>query len=149
MAASAQATTVRPRPDPRTKVIHAAIGLIVVSCIGILMDLVGVAGNLLLISDPNATDEFRESMTLYGSYTAIHAACALPILIGAICMVRLKCYWCAVGACVLALVPFFGPCYVVAIPFGFWGLLALRDPEVRAAFAGTVREEASVEGAPR
>lgn len=37
-------------------------------------------------------------------------------------------------ACTLSVVPCFGPCFILGIPFGVWGLKSLNDAEVRDAF---------------
>jgi hypothetical protein len=50
-------------------------------------------------------------------------------------MMRHSSYLWAVTVCILAMLPFIGPCYLLAVPFGIWGLVALRRPEVRASFA--------------
>jgi len=94
----------------------------------------GIAFNLGRVFDPESSEEIRHAFIQYSVYTAVHAVFSLPIIAGAICMVRLRCYLFALVAAWLAIVPFLGPCYVVAIPFGIWALIVLRNPEVKAGF---------------
>lgn len=56
------------------------------------------------------------------------------ILYGAVRMKGLRDYWLSKLACVLAVIPCLGPCFFLGLPFGIWGLTALKDPRVRRAF---------------
>jgi len=56
------------------------------------------------------------------------------IMAGALQMKQLRNRGFAQCACVLALIPCLGPCFVLGIPFGIWGLVTLNDPQVRGAF---------------
>src|SRR5262249_50772731 len=56
------------------------------------------------------------------------------ILYGALQMKGLKSLGMAKTACYLALIPCCGPCYILGIPFGIWGLVVLSDPQVQQAF---------------
>ena len=56
------------------------------------------------------------------------------ILVGAIQMKGLRRRGLSRLACVLAVVPCLGPCFLLGIPFGIWGLSALSDRTVRRAF---------------
>lgn len=49
-------------------------------------------------------------------------------------MRKLRSYGMAQAACVLCLIPCFGPCFIFGIPFGIWGLMALNDRDVHRAF---------------
>ena len=53
---------------------------------------------------------------------------------GTISMLRMRTKWLAWTACILALVPMFGPCMGLTIPLGIWALVILRRPEVDASF---------------
>src|SRR5262245_18448140 len=59
--------------------------------------------------------------------------CAL-VLFGAVSMLRLRPRWGALVGAWAALIPLFGPCYLIAIPFGIWALFVLYRPDVIAAF---------------
>jgi hypothetical protein len=56
------------------------------------------------------------------------------IAVGAFQMKQLKSQGFAKTACVLAMIPCCGPCFILGIPFGIWGYMALGDPDVQAAF---------------
>lgn len=62
---------------------------------------------------------------------------SLMLLTGAFSMIRKGSYAWAVATSCLAMVPVLGPCYVMGIPVGIWGLMVLRRPEVRASFTRT------------
>jgi tRNA A-37 threonylcarbamoyl transferase component Bud32 len=60
--------------------------------------------------------------------------CAAVFLIhGATQMIRLRSYPRAVAATILAMLPW-SPAWILGLPFGIWGWVVLRRPEVRAAF---------------
>ena len=56
------------------------------------------------------------------------------ILFGSFQMKSLRNRTLAMVACVLAIIPCLGPCFILGIPFGIWGLRVMRDDEVQAAF---------------
>jgi hypothetical protein len=63
-------------------------------------------------------------------FLAVHAW----VLSGAIRMRQLRGYKRAKAACIVAVIPCLSPCYLIGIPFGIWGLVALNDPAVRDGF---------------
>ena len=67
-------------------------------------------------------------------WSVLMLAANAVILAGAMRMKDLRNPGLARGACILALIPCLGPCFVLGIPFGIWGLVALADANVRAAF---------------
>lgn len=56
------------------------------------------------------------------------------ILIGALQMRRLRSPSLSRMSCILAVIPCLGPCFLLGIPFGIWGLVVLNDPQVQRAF---------------
>jgi hypothetical protein len=58
------------------------------------------------------------------------------ILYGAMQMKSLRDLGMARTACYLSLIPCCGPCFVLGIPFGIWGLMVLNDPQVQRTFKG-------------
>ena len=58
----------------------------------------------------------------------------LLLISGAFSILRKGSYLWAVTTCILALIPGIGPCYLIAVPFGLWGLVLLRRPEIRDSF---------------
>jgi hypothetical protein len=59
---------------------------------------------------------------------------AVAIIIGSICMLRLKGYSGAMTAAICACIPFCSPCVVLGIPFGIWALVLLANPDVKNRF---------------
>ena len=49
------------------------------------------------------------------------------------------------AACIVAMIPCVGPCFVLGLPFGIWGWVVMNDHGVEQAFAGI---EASGSGRP-
>jgi tRNA A-37 threonylcarbamoyl transferase component Bud32 len=68
------------------------------------------------------------------SVLLVLAACGL-LAAGAENMMRLRSYAIATTACIWAMMPW-SLGFLVGLPFGIWGLVVLRKPEVRAAFLG-------------
>ena len=58
----------------------------------------------------------------------------IVIIVGAVKMKRLRSHGLCTAACILAVIPCIGPCFILGIPFGIWGLIVLNDPKVRQAF---------------
>jgi predicted Zn finger-like uncharacterized protein len=59
--------------------------------------------------------------------------CALT-LVGTISMLRMKSHSFAMAAMVLQMVPCSGPCCLVGLPLGIWGLVSLNRPDVSDGF---------------
>jgi hypothetical protein len=55
-------------------------------------------------------------------------------IVGTVAMVRMRSKWLAWTACILGLVPIFGPCMGLTIPLSIWCLILLRRPDVDASF---------------
>lgn len=122
------------RADARQQLLWPAIGLVVTStlhCFGWLYFVVFVYN---IVSHPEADSAGAHSLKVYCLYYGISVLYSLVLISGAFSMLRRGSYLWATATCVLALVPIMGACYVFSIPFGIWGLLVLRRPEVRAAF---------------
>ena len=75
---------------------------------------------------------FRDNGTApFGVLLALNLVTAL----GAVQMLRRRTYGLALLGCIFALNPVnFGCCFVVQVPFGLWGLIALLTGDGRAAF---------------
>ena len=66
-------------------------------------------------------------------------------LIGALKMRKLESYRFAVTACVLPMIPCATSAFcILALPFGTWGLIVLRNPQVRALFNVPQQEKQSL-----
>jgi hypothetical protein len=71
---------------------------------------------------------------IYGVIGAVGAVLSVVIILGAISMMNAKNYGLALAASILALIPVTNCCCLVATPFGIWALVALMNPDVKAAF---------------
>ena len=58
----------------------------------------------------------------------------IVVILGGIKMKALRNHGLSMVAAIIAIVPCFGPCCVLGIPFGIWALVVLNDANVRAAF---------------
>jgi hypothetical protein len=123
------------RSTAHAKVVTVAISLIVVSLLDIVLNGLAVANMYRLALDPELDDQGRRTFLSYATYNLIHAAYAVPVFAGAISMARMKSYLFSVTAVWMAVIPFMAPCFVLSVPFGIWGILVLRNPDIRAAFA--------------
>lgn len=55
-------------------------------------------------------------------------------LYGSIQMLKLRSYGLAMTAAIIAVIPCFGPCCCLGIPFGIWALVVMNQPNVKLAF---------------
>jgi len=67
-------------------------------------------------------------------FGAVGLVLDILVLLGAQKMRDLESYGFAMTACILSLIPCFGPCCGLTLPFGIWGLVALNQPGVRERF---------------
>jgi hypothetical protein len=122
----------------RGKVFNPAIILTVVSaiCIGCLW--IGLAFDVwFILSDAAVLMEYEAikfQFVIRSVWSVAMMVANSIILAGALRMRNLRSRGLARGACILALIPCLGPCFVLGIPFGIWGLVVLKDPQVSAAF---------------
>jgi hypothetical protein len=108
--------------------------LLVVSLLWVCLGLFGIAFFVGQTLDPDTPERHRATLTTYILYMTVSILYSLLLCSGAFSMIRSSSYVWAVTICCLACVPFLGPCYVLAVPIGIWGLRVLRDQEVRASF---------------
>jgi hypothetical protein len=125
----------------RGKVLAPAIILGVLSgiCIGLLLLALAFDAWFVLSGTAGRAAQARgDSMEMAVAvrilWSVLMLAANAVILAGAMRMKDLRNPGLARGACILALIPCLGPCFVLGIPFGIWGLVALADANVRAAF---------------
>jgi hypothetical protein len=119
----------------RRQLIPVAVGLLVTSILHIVVGLFYFTFVYSMTTAPDADPQAAHASFVLCLYYGISMLYCLLLITGAFSMLRRTSYLWAVTVCVLALVPFVGPCYVFGIPFGIWGLLLLRRPEVRDSFA--------------
>lgn len=128
-------------PTNGTKVKGPAISLIVVASICILCLVVALVFDVILLST-GLIDRLRENGPMSREtqvyirmvWSLVMVAANALIIFSAVQMLRLKSWPMAMTACVLAVIPCIGPCFVLGLPFGIWGLVVLNQPHVRRAF---------------
>jgi hypothetical protein len=121
------------REAARTRVFPVAVAIIVLAILDMFTNSMAVAFNVWRAMEPGMGNEGRD-LLMYSTYNGIHAIAMLPIVFGAISMVRLRSYLWSMVVVWLVVIPFLSPCFITAIPFGIWGIAVLRDPAVRSAF---------------
>lgn len=129
--------------DTARRVTGPAISLIITSAICLLLVLLGIVFDVWLLASGEVAELERNRQIDPATTVQIRIAWSVLILIanvvilaGAIAMMRLRNRGLAMTACVLAVIPCVGPCFLLGLPFGIWGLVAMNDPDVRRAFGG-------------
>jgi predicted RNA-binding Zn-ribbon protein involved in translation (DUF1610 family) len=124
----------------RDKVGPPAIGLMVAAGLGIAVNLLGIAFNILgLMGGAQRGAQPIGGAMVGGIGLAINALAivlGIVIIFGALKMKRLESYGMAMTASIVAMIPCFYPCCLVGIPIGIWALIVLNDSEVKDAFPG-------------
>lgn len=123
-----------PPVHARRRLLPVAVALLVVTIVWIFLLLFGIAYFFLVAGSPDIDAEHRHVYYSYMLYMAISALYSLLLATGALSMLGRGSYAWAVAVNILAMIPLLGPCYVVAIPIGIWGLIVLRNPTVKASF---------------
>jgi hypothetical protein len=127
--------------DVRSKVSGPAIGLIIAVSLSLGLLMLGLIFSVWLLVSGVAND-LPEPIGMTKE-TQISIRIAINVLVqfvnvfvlfGAVRMKRLRSLNLARTACVLAMVPCFGPCCLLGLPFGIWGLVVLSDTNVQQAF---------------
>jgi predicted Ser/Thr protein kinase len=114
---------------PAARVRAPALGLLVVGALTAALPAVAGLGLAALAILGHAVATWLELLPLF----LLMAAGGVPVIIGAVNMLRLGSHRWATAAAVLALLPF-GLAWPIGLPVGIWALLVLTDPEVKAAF---------------
>lgn len=111
-----------------------AVSLMAVSIVAISGAVLALVFFMMVPPPPHIPEDQKKFYEYYRYAMLVYAAMPLPIMYGAVAMMRRSSYFFAWVAAVLACIPFFSPCYVLAIPFGIWGIIVLCDPQVRRGF---------------
>jgi hypothetical protein len=114
-----------------------ALGLAVTSVLSLVAMLASIAFSGWLLSSGRAGTgglTSAEGVQVRIAWEMAIVMCNVVVLVGAVQMLQLRMRPLVLAACCIAIVPCCGPCLVLGIPFGVWGLVVLRDPEVRASF---------------
>jgi hypothetical protein len=125
----------------RGRLLAPAVILIALGVISIVLLLLGLALEAWLILSSAASGTAPARGHSFGAADAIRILWTVLMLIanavivvGAVQMIRIRSHGLSQLACILAVVPLLSPCFIAGIPFGIWGLVALKDPDVREAF---------------
>ena len=125
----------------RGKVFAPAITLVVMCLISLGLLLLALAFDLWFVLSGTARRmaQAREgaqeiAIVIRVLWSLLMSVSNVVILTGALRMKELRNRGLSQVACILALIPCLGPCFVLGIPFGIWGLVALNDPDVRRSF---------------
>jgi len=131
-------------PNIASLVSGPAIGLIVTAVLGALMQLVGIAGNILgtglgLAAQSEGHQELPAWVHMMSGgvgivFNVLGIIMSGVILMGALKMKALEKHGFAMVATIIAMVPCISPCCFVGLPIGIWALVILNKPEVKAAF---------------
>jgi hypothetical protein len=124
------------------KVRGPAIGLIVAAILGVLVQLVAIAWDMVSdapapwetgeVDIPRWAVDLGESMGIV--LTLISFAVAGFMVFAGIKLMRLESYVIVLIAAIVALVPCISPCCCFSLPIGIWALVVMHAPDVRPAF---------------
>jgi hypothetical protein len=127
-----------PPTDPAAAVSGPAIFLMVVGGIGIAVQLLSMALNLLGAGLGAAAGRQGIAAMMQGGlgivFNIIGMIVGVVILLGAMKMKKLQSYGFAMAASIVAMVPCVSPCCLLGLPAGIWAIVILTKPEVKAAF---------------
>jgi len=134
--AASSSDPIQPSPlTVRRQLLPVAVALLVASILHIFGGLFYFVFVYSVIAAPDANPQGQHAMLVFSMYFGISMLYCLLLISGAFSMMRQGSHLWAVTTCILALIPFLGPCYFLAVPFGIWGLMLLRRPEIRNSFA--------------
>lgn len=127
--------------DARNKVSAPATALIVTAIVAISILMLALIFSIWLLVS-GVANQLREpvGMTKETQVTVriilniVMQAFNIVVLFGALGMKNLRNLNLARTACVLAIAPCIGPCCLLGMPIGIWGLVTLSDPNVQKAF---------------
>ena len=131
--------------DPQyaeSKVAGPAIGLMVVAIIGMLLQLVGAAFNVLGLVGGTAVaiDQGADGIGMLANgaiglvFNLITLVMGGVIIFGAMKMKSLSSHGAAMAGAIIAMVPCLSPCCPLGLIVGIWALVSMSDPDVKAAF---------------
>lgn len=71
------------------------------------------------------------------------------VLAGSVAMMRMRAYKFSIAAMVMQIIPCAGPCCILGIGVGIWGLVVLNRPDVKDGFELAEREQGRIERSER
>jgi hypothetical protein len=114
------------RTDAEAKLKIPAIGLLVAAGLNLSIGVLAtIAFMAIIFSHHSGAAEGKVFVWI------VLSAPSVLVLIGALRMLKARCYGLAIAACVLAMV---SPAFLLGIPFAIWGLIVLSQRDVREAF---------------
>jgi len=132
-----------PMAKARGWVKGPAIALMVLAPIGIIVMLVDLgfrivnlaAGDVpVMVDGPGAAEGAKIGAALGGVFNVVAMICHGVMAYGAFNMMNLRNYSLSMAASIIAVVPCISPACILGIPFGIWGIVALVNADVKAAF---------------
>jgi len=116
-----------------------ATALIVTGVLGLIVQLLGLVGNLIAAAaGPHRRGvepfPFQIEPGIAVVFGVISSALAIVIIVGAVKMKNLESYGMGMAASIIAMIPCISPCCLLGLPFGIWALVVLSDASVKAAF---------------
>ncbi len=133
-----------PGGDPTyaaSKVKAPAITMLICSAIGVLLQLVSLAMNILgtglsAAGSSGSSDQFAALMSgVVGMVFNVIASLVSGFCIfGLLKMMKLQSRGLSYAAVILSMIPCFGACWCLNLPLGVWALVVLADPQVKQSF---------------
>ena len=125
------------RASARDQLLPVAIALLVTSILHIVSGFFYFVFIYSQVAAPDADPWETHMSVVYCMYYGVTMLYCLLLAVGAFSMMRRDSYIWAMTVCILAVVPLLGPCYILAIPLGIWGIVVLSRPDVRESFRRT------------
>jgi hypothetical protein len=127
--------------EVRGRLMGPAIGLIVTSALSLLLIVLALLFDLWLLGsgvgaqiNRRQGDMAEVTIMVRMGWSLLILVCNILSLVGGVKMLSLQGYSSARTGCILAVIPCVGPCFILGLPFGIWGLVVLNKPNVREAF---------------
>ena len=134
----------RNRAIAESKVKGPAIALMVLVPLGIIFLIFDLVGRMIGLNsgeppfgggaDPGMAEGFVVGTYVGAFVNVIAIILQAVVFMGAMNMLKLRKRSMAMAACIISVIPCISACCILGIPFGIWGLVALNDPVVKAAF---------------
>lgn len=120
------------------KVSAPATALMIAGGLGVAMQLLSSAGNLLGVGAGAFQQRQAMGMLLTGGANVAMSLIGIVVgglvVYGAVKMKNLENHGLSMAAAIIAMIPCISPCCVLGLPFGIWAIVVLSDPSVKAAF---------------
>jgi hypothetical protein len=137
----AGASGARGSGDAGSKAQAVAVALMVITGIGMALQVFGLVMNVLgagmSMAGAGRQNELLVSMMSGGIGSVMNViglAVGAFVFYGLRQMRQLEKYGLSLAAVIVGMVPCLGPCWCLGLPLGVWGLVVLLDQQVKAAF---------------